>query len=200
MLVYTAQPARAAEDGVDDLLGMLGVGGAPDSLAAWTSGLAAVDKLKEPLPLVGASPGGLLGLNDLFGKAVTDELQSAVDFGDLEVDKDITIDGGRAGHLKTSVSDLGAGKKLDIVATVDKAATGQDLRLSSASPKVELSVSDGVTVSLKSRLALSVVWTGGADDKVYLVRSTGTPRLDVDVHAAIDNASAKAAIGILGVF
>ncbi|WP_433014887.1 calcium-binding protein [Kribbella sp. CA-294648] len=199
MLVYTAPKARAADDGVADLLGMLGVGGAPDSLAAWTSGLAAVDKLKEPLPLVGASPGGLLGVNDLFAKAITDELQAATDFGDLEVDKDITIDGGRAGHLKTSVSDLGSGKKLDIVATVDKTATGQDLRLSNASPKVELSVSDGVTVSLKSRFALSVVWTGTGDDKVYLVRSASTPRLDVDVHAGIENASAKAAIGILGV-
>ncbi len=199
MLVYTAQPARAADDGVDDLLGMLGVGGSPDSLAAWTAGLGAVDKLKEPLPLIGASPGGLLGLNDLFGKAVTDELQSATDFGDLEVDQDITIDGGRAGHLKTSVSDLGAGKKLDILVTVDKTVTGQDLRLSNASPKVELSVSDGVSVALKSRFALSLVWTGTGDDKVYLVRSTGTPRLDVDAHASIVNATAKAAIGILGV-
>ncbi len=199
MLVHTTQPARAADDGVDDLLGLLGVGGAPDSLAAWTSGLPAVDKLKEPLPLVGASPGGLLGLNDLFKKAVTDELQSATDFGDLAVDKAITIDGGRSGHLKTTVSDLGAGKKLDIVVTVDKSVTGQDLRLTSASPKVELAVSDGVTVSLKSRFALSVVWTGTGDDKVYLVHSATTPRLDVDTHAGIDNATAKAAIGILGV-
>ena len=199
MLVYTAQPARAADDGVDDLLALLGVGGTPDSLAAWTSGLGAVDKLKEPLPLVGASPGGLLGLNDLFKKGVTDELQSATDFGDLAVDQPITIDGGRTGHLKTTVSDLGAGKKLDIVVTVDKTVTGQDLRLSSASPKVELSVSDGATVSLKSRFALSVVWTGTGDDKVYLVHSATTPRLDVDAHAGIENATAKAAIGILGV-
>ncbi|MFC0624645.1 calcium-binding protein [Kribbella deserti] len=199
MLVVTAQPARAAENGVDDLLGLLGAGGTPNSLATWTSGLASVDKLGEPLPLVSASPGGLLGLNDLFLKAVTDELDSAVDFGDLGVDKDITIDGGRTGHLKTTVSDLGAGKKLDILATVDRTVTGQDLRLSSATPKVELSVADGVTLALKSRLALSVVWTGGADDKVYLVRTDSTPRLDVDAHASIDNATAKAAIGVLGV-
>ncbi|WP_328988917.1 calcium-binding protein [Kribbella sp. NBC_01245] len=199
MLVVTAQPARAAENGVDDLLGMLGAGGVPNSLATWTSGLATIDKLGEPLPLVGASPGGLLGLNDVFLKGVTDELDDAVDFGDLSVDKDITIDGGRTGHLKTTVSDLGAGKKLDIVATVDRTVTGQDLRLSNASPKVELSVSDGVTLGLKSRLALSVVWTGSAEDKVYLVHSTTTPRLDVDAHASIDNAAAKAAIGILGV-
>ena len=44
-----------------------------------------------------------------------------------------------------------------------------------------------------------MVWTGPGDDKVYLVHSAGTPRLDVDAHAAIENATAKAAIGILGV-
>ncbi|MFB6720098.1 calcium-binding protein [Kribbella sp. NPDC056345] len=199
MIVYTPQPARAAEAGVDDLLAMLGAGGEADSLAAWTSGLAAVDKLKDQLPLIGASPGGLLGLNDFVAKGIADELKTATDFGDLEVDKAISIDGDRTGHLKTSVSDLGDGKKLDIVATVDRSVTKQDLRVSSASPKVELAVSDGVTVNLKSRFALSVVWTGIADDKVYLVRSNTTPRLDVDAHASIDNATAQAAIGILGV-
>ncbi len=61
MIVYTPLPARAAEAGVDDLLAMLGSGGEANSLAAWTSGLAGVDKLKEELPLVNASPGGLLG-------------------------------------------------------------------------------------------------------------------------------------------
>ncbi|GAA1689421.1 hypothetical protein GCM10009745_38180 [Kribbella yunnanensis] len=199
MIVYTPQQARAAEAGVDDLLAMLGAGGEADSLAAWTSGLAAVDKLKDQLPLIGASPGGLLGLNDFVAKGIADELKTATDFGDLEVDKAITIDGDRTGHLKTSVSDLGDGKKLDIVATLARSVTKQDLRVSSASPKVELAVSDGVSVSLKSRFALSVVWTGIADDKVYLVRSSTTPRLDVDAHASIDNATAQAAIGILGV-
>ena len=97
------------------------------------------------------------------------------------------------------MSDLGQGKKLDIVATVDRTVTKQDLRVSSASPKVELAVSEGITVTLKSRFALSLVWTGIADDKVYLVHSATTPRLDVDAHASIDNATAQAAIGILGV-
>ncbi|MFK4084074.1 calcium-binding protein [Kribbella sp. NPDC020789] len=199
MIVYTPLPARAAEAGVDDILAMLGAGGEANSLAAWTSGLAGVDKLKDQLPLVGASPGGLLGLNDLVAKGIADEVKTATSFGDLEVDRAITIDGDRTGHLKTSVSDLGDGKRLDIVATVDRTVTKQDLRVSSATPKVELAVSDGITVSLKSRFALSVVWTGLADDKVYLVRTSSTPRLDVDAHASIDNATAQAAIGILGV-
>jgi Ca2+-binding RTX toxin-like protein len=199
LIVYTPLPARAAVDGVDDLLATLGSNGEANSLAAWTSGLASVDKLGEQLPLVGASPGGLLGLNDLFGKAIADELKTATDFGDLEVDQPITIDGGRSGRLETSVSDVGEGKKLDILATVDRTVTGQDLRVTSASPKVELAVSDGITVALKSRFALSLVWTGLPDDKVYLVRSNTTPRLDVDAHASIDSAAAQAAIGILGV-
>ncbi|WP_432944824.1 calcium-binding protein [Kribbella sp. CA-253562] len=199
LLVYSPLPARAADNGVNQLLGFLGSGGEAGSLAAWTTGLASVDKLKEPLPLVGASPGGLLGLDDLFLEAVAKQLQSATDFGDLEVDKDITVAGGRTGHLKTSVSDLGDGKKLDVVVTVDKTVTGQDLRLSNADPKVELSVADGATVALKARMALSAVWTGAGDNKVYLVHDAATPRLDVDAHASIDNAAAKAAIGILGV-
>ena len=87
LIVYTPLPARAAVAGVDDLLAMLGAGGEANSMAAWTSGLASVGKLGEQLPLVGASPGGLLGLNDMVGKAIADELKTATDFGDLEVDR-----------------------------------------------------------------------------------------------------------------
>jgi Ca2+-binding RTX toxin-like protein len=199
-MTVTAPQARAADPGVDDLLAVLGVGGDPTkNLAAWTAGLGGVGKLAEELPLVNASPGGLLGFTDLFAKAVTDELSSAVDFGDLAVDQDITIDGDRTGHLVTTVSDEGAGKRLDITVTVDKTVTGQDLRVTNESPKVELSVADGITVGLKSQLKVSLVWTGAADDRVYLVRTSDTPRLDLDAHASIDNAAAKAAIGILGV-
>src|SRR5829696_739179 len=197
----TAPPARAAENGVDDLLAFLGAGpgGGSNNLASWTAGLGEIGKLAEPLPLVGASPGGLLGFTDLFSKSVADELSSATDFGGLAVNKDITIDGGRTGHLTATVSDNGAGKQLDIVVTVDKTATGQDLRITNADPKVELSIADGVTVGVKSRFGLSVVWTGSTDDKVYLARNGSSPRLDLDAHASIDNAAAKAAIGILGV-
>ncbi len=196
----TPPQARAAENGVDDLLTVLGAGPpGPDTLASWTSGLGSVGKLAEPLPLVSASPGGLLGFTDLFTQAVADELVGAIDFDDLEVDKDITIDGDRAGHLTTTVDEVeGGGRRLNVVVTVGRTVHTQDLRLTSADPKVELSVADGVTVELKSRLALSVVWTG-ATEQVYVVRDDSTPRLDVDAHAGIDNATATASIGILGV-
>lgn len=145
--VTTANPPRAnaeAPNGVTDLLDILGAGGGPNTLASWTVGLGSVGKLGEPLPLLPASPGGLLGFTDLFSQAVTDELAAATDFGQLAVDKDITIGGGRSGHLITSVSDVDGGKRLDITVTVDKTVTGQDLRLASQTPKVELSVSDGI--------------------------------------------------------
>jgi len=136
MLVATAQPAHAVDNGVSDLLGALGAPPAAgtSNLAAWTSGLGSIDKLGEQLPLVAASPGGLLGFPDLFSKAVSDEFGSASSFGDLQVDKAITIDGNRTGHLETTVSDLGDGKKLDLVVTVDKDVQGEDLKLSSAPP------------------------------------------------------------------
>jgi Ca2+-binding RTX toxin-like protein len=192
--------ALPPDDGVAQLLGVLGVGGDPSrNLATWTEGLGNVEELGEQLPLVAASPGGLLGFADLFSKAVSDELATATTFADLSVDKEITIDGGRTGHLLTGVSDEGGGKKLSIVVTVDRQVTGQDLHLSSESPEVELTVSDGITVDLKSRLALEVVWTGPTDNKVYLVSGASTPRLDVDAHAGIDPAAATASLGILGV-
>jgi Ca2+-binding RTX toxin-like protein len=204
MTGVTAQGPRAEalppDDGVSQLLGALGEGGDPTrNLAKWTEGLGSVGKLGEQLPLVSASPGGLLGFNDLFAKAVTDELAGATTFGDLAVDKAITIDGGRTGHLITTVANEGDGKKLSLVVRVDRQVSGQDLHLSSATPKVDLTVSDGITVDLESRLALDLVWTGPGDNKVYLASGTVTPRLDVDAYASIDNTAATAALGILGV-
>lgn len=200
MLTLAAPVARAADNGVDDLLGALGFGGDPThNLAAWTSSLGTVGKLGEQLPLVTASAGGLLGFTDLVESAITDELSSATTFGDLVKDQDVTIGGDRTGHLTTSVSDLGDGKKLDIAVTVNRTVTGQDLHLGNESPKVDLSISDGVTVQLKSRFALSLVWTGSGDDKVYLVSNATSPRVDVDAYASIVPGSATAALGILGV-
>lgn len=200
MLTIPVSGAGATENGVDDLLGALGTGGDPThNLAAWTSGLGTIGKLGEQLPLVTASAGGLLGFADLFEEAVTDELSSATTFSDLNKDQDITIGGGRTGHLTTTVSDFEGGKKLDLLVTVNRTVTGQDLHLGNDTPKVDLTISDGITVDLKSRLELSLVWTGTADDKVYLVSGPTGPRIDVDAYASVVPGSATAALGILGV-
>lgn len=194
MLTATSPAARAAEPGVDELVALVG------EVADWTSGLGQVGKLAESVPLLTASPGGLLGFEDLFKKAVADKLTGAVDYDDLKfTDEDISIGSGRTGKLTTTVSDEGAGKRLGIAVTVNRNVTGEDLHLASASPKVDLSVSDGINIDVKSLLKLDVVWTGGPDAKLYLAAGPDSPRLDVDVHASINPAAAKAAAGILGV-
>ncbi len=195
-------PAAFAADpdpGVDSVLAFLGTGGGPGNLAAWASSLADVGKLGEPLPLVGASPGGLLGLDDLVSDALADELASSLTWDDVDVEKDVTIGGGRVGHLTSNVVDEGEGKRVNLVVTLSKDVSGRSLTLSSESPKVELSITDGVDVQVEAALSLSIVWTGETDNRVYLVSDPSTPRLDVDATASIDAAAAKAAVGILGV-
>lgn len=198
-LVANPPAAQADDNGVPQLLGVLGTNGGANTLASWTAGLANIGKLAESLPLVSASPGGLLGFTDLFDQAVAKQFVGATGFNQLAVSKDITIAGDRSGHLTTTVSDLDGGKKLDVEVTVNKSVASQDLRVSSTSPKVELSVAGGVTLDLKSRLVMSLVWTGPTDNKVYVQRTDATPRLDVDAKASINGAAAKASIGILGV-
>ncbi len=196
-VAFAADP----DPGVADVLHFLGADGGPGTLAAWTSTLGGIGKLAEPLPLVNASPGALIGADDLVAKAIADEFGSATTWGGLVLDRAITFPpgDGRTGHITTSTPDEGDGKRLDVQVQVTKQVTGQSLSLSSDSPKVELSIKDGITVEVTATLSLSVVWTGETDDRVYLVAGTDTPRLDVDASATIDTTAAKAAIGILGV-
>ncbi len=195
-------PTAFADDpdpGVAQVLAFLGDPGGPGTLSAWTSTLSTVGRLGEKLPLVDASPGALLGLDDLVEKAVVDELAGATTWSGLvKNDHTITFPDG-TGTLSTATPDDGDGKRLDVSVEVTKQVTGQALTLSNESPKVELSIKDGITVDLTATLDLSVVWTGEADNEVYLVADAAGPRLDVDVEAEVDAATAKAAIGILGV-
>ncbi len=193
--------AAVPDPGVGEVLGFLGAGGGPGTLSSWTSTLSGIGKLGEPLPLVNASPGALLGLDDLVSKAIADEFGAASTWNDLVLDRaiDFPVGDDRTGHITTSTPDEGDGKRLNVDVDVSKTVTGLSLSVSSASPKVELSVKDGITVDVSAHLSLSAVWTGATDNKVYLVAGASTPRLDVDASASIDTTSAKAAIGILGV-
>lgn len=207
LTIGAPQPSYAADPGVARLLSLLGGAGSDPvkNLATWTEGLGGVGKLAEPLPLVQATPGGLLGFGangsseGLFRQVVTDALAGATQYADLNVDKSVTIDRGRTAHLKTTLSDEGAGKRLHIEATVEKQVGAESLHLASSSPKVDLTITDGVNVDVTAHLALDVVWTGATDDQLYVVSGANGPRLDVDAHASVDAATAKASVGILGV-
>ena len=64
-------------------------------MATWTSGLATVGKLAEPIPTVGRSAGSVLGFPDLVQKAIADELagkQQWVDFAPSGGSEDYPID------------------------------------------------------------------------------------------------------------
>ncbi|WP_229674973.1 calcium-binding protein [Terrabacter tumescens] len=195
-------PAFAADPdpGVDRVVALLGGSGGSTNLATWTSGLAGVGALGEPIPFVSASPGGLAGADDLVEKGVATALAGTTTWADLATSgESVSLPGGRNGTLDVSVDDLGDGKRVHVNLVVTRTAAQQALVVSSASPKVELSSPKGVTATVEATLSLWVVWTGPTTNRVYLASDVAhAPRLDVDVTAQL-SAAAKAAVGILGV-
>ena len=195
-------PASAADPdpGVQQVVTLLGGGGGTKNLAVWMRGLAGIGSFGKPLPFVSASPGGLAGLDDLVEEGVAGALAGTTTWADLATSgESVSLPGGRDGTLDITVDDLGDGKRVHVNLVVTRTATQQALAVSSATPKVELSSPKGVTATVEATLSLWVVWTGPTTNKVYLA-SDGphAPRVDVDVTAQL-SASAKAAVGILGV-
>ncbi|GAA6526297.1 calcium-binding protein [Intrasporangium sp. DVR] len=195
-------PARAADPdpGVDQVVAILGGGGAAKDLASWTSGLAAIGAFGRPIPFVSASPGGLAGLDDLVKEGVAGTVAGLTTWAALDAaDGSVSLPGGRTGTLDIGLEDLADGKRVHVDLTITRTAANQALTISSASPKVELASPEGVTVSVEAALSLWIVWTGPTTNRVYLASDAGhAPRVDVDATAQL-SASAKAALGILDV-
>ena len=195
-------PAFAADPdpGVAKVVALLGGSGGTANLAVWTNGLATVGTLGKQLPFVAASPGGLAGLDDLVKEGVVATLAGAATWADLATSgESVALPGDRNGTLDIAVDDLGEGKRVHVNLVVTRTAAQQALAVSSSSPKVELSSPKGVTATVEATLSLWVVWTGPTTNKVYLASDAAhAPRVDVDVTARL-SASAKAAVGILGV-
>ena len=199
---WVTSPAYAADPdpGVDKVVNLLGGSGGTKNLAAWMTGLAGIGSFGKPLPYVSASPGGLAGLDDLVEKGVAAAVVGTTTWADLATSgESVSLPGGRDGTLDIAVDDLGDGKRVHVNLVVTRTATQQALAISSADPKVEISSPKGVTATVEATLSLWVVWTGPTTNKVYLATdSPHAPRVDVDVTAQL-SASAKAAVGILGV-
>ncbi|GAB3067850.1 hypothetical protein GCM10027053_34730 [Intrasporangium mesophilum] len=207
MLVATgafgfAAPAQAAtpDPGVDKVVALLGGAGGTSNLAAWSSGLAAIGKLGQPIPFVSASPGGLAGLDDVIKEGIAGPVTGLDTWADLATtDKTVAMPGGRTGTLNISVEDLNAGKRVHVNLVVKRTVSNQALAVSNDSPKVELAAPTGVTATIEATVSLWVVWTGTTDNRVYLASDAPhAPRVDVDITASL-SASAKASVGILGV-
>ncbi|WP_404392007.1 calcium-binding protein [Humibacillus xanthopallidus] len=195
-------PAFAADPdpGVDRLVALLGGSGGSPNLATWTKGLSTLGSFGKQLPFVAASPGGLAGLDDLVENGVASTLAGATTWADLATSGEaVPLPGGRSGVLDITVDDLGEGKRAHVHLVVTRTATQQALAVSSTSPKVELSSPQGMTATVEATLSLWVVWTGPTTNRVYLASDDAhAPRIDIDVTAQL-SASAKAAVGILGV-
>ncbi|NRQ36564.1 calcium-binding protein, partial [Nonomuraea sp. NN258] len=157
-----------------------------------SKGFATLGALGEELPLTGVVPGGEggLGLAGLFETAVHDRLKDIASLGDVE--DEYPVPGGK---LTADVRTEGTVKHLDLTLDVAKTVADKPISISSATPRLSLTTSGGVDVTLKLTAKLpfaydtatKAVWLG--KEAAVTVRATG---------ALAAGAKPTAAFGILG--
>lgn len=161
-----------------------------------SGGLATLGPTGEQLPLVGLVPGGedALGLGDLFQVAVHDKLKDLASLDDLQDEYELS--GPRAGKLLAKASTQGETRRLDLSLEVTRTVASRPISISSTQPKVSLTTSGGVDVTLKLAAKLPFAydpatksaWLG--KDATVVVRAEGK---------LAAGAKPAAAFGILGV-
>ncbi|MFI6174886.1 hypothetical protein ACIA8R_05045 [Nonomuraea sp. NPDC051191] len=159
-------------------------------------GLAAVGPMGEQLPLVGLVPGGedALGLGDLFQVAVHDKLKDLTALDDLQDEYELS--GPRAGKLLAKASTQGGIRRLDLTLDVTRTVAGRPISIASAQPKVSLTTSGGVDVTLKLTAKLPFAYDPATKSAWLGKDATVTVRADGKLAAG---ARPTAAFGILGV-
>ena len=193
-------PAAAAAD-----LGVSTITSTLDSLATWSEDLASVGQLAEQLPGIPASPGSVLGFDDLLAGFLA-PLATDTLYSELDHDEDIDLGDGRTGHLTSALSDTGTDdKQLDVTVTVETTVADQQLGIplsigaDSSAPQSAFSSTGGVSLTVSAQLTFRLVWENLTDTVAIVVDGT-TPRIDVDATAEItDLLGMSASIGILGV-
>ncbi len=167
-----------------------------ERFAALGRGLGAVGPMNEQLPLVGLVPGAEdgLGLGDLFDVAVYDQLKGLTSLEDLE--DEYPLSGPRAGRLLAKASTQGGVRRLDLTLEVTRTVADRPISVSSAQPKVSLTTSGGVDVTLKLLAKLPFAYDP-ATKAAWLGRDVAvTVQADGRLAAG---ATPSAAFGILGV-
>ncbi|HET7655122.1 MAG TPA: hypothetical protein VFK42_18970, partial [Acidimicrobiales bacterium] len=210
VLVSIAPSAVAADPCVDALVGPTSIlNGTTNSIKSWTSGLATIGKLAEPLPGVGASAGSVVGFTDLVDKFINDGTDNVTDVTSCDPGtgtKSVSLGDGRTGKVDWEFSDVATGTQLDVTITAAKTLHDQALGIAvpigsgSSAPQSGFSSQGGVDLTTTATLSFSLVRESSDAHDVYLVANNSTPSLDVDATARFGTLSAvKAAIGILGV-
>lgn len=159
-------------------------------------GLATLGPMGEQLPFVGLVPGGedALGLADLFQVAVHDKLKDLTTLDDLQDEYELA--GPRAGKLLAKASTQGGTRRLDLTLEVTRTAAGRPISVSSTQPKVSLTTSGGVDVTLKLTAKLPFAYDPATKSAWLAKDATMTVRAEGRLAAG---ARPTAAFGILGV-
>ncbi|MGW2219595.1 hypothetical protein ACWCSD_31795, partial [Nonomuraea sp. NPDC001684] len=186
-------PAAAAVQSDAETAALLA---AVERVAAVGGDLAAVGPMGEQLPLVGLVPGGedALGLGDLFQVAVHDKLKNLTALDDLQDEYELS--GPRAGKLLAKASTQGGIRRLDLTLDVTRTVAGRPISIASAQPKVSLTTSGGVDVTLKLTAKLPFAYDPATKSAWLGKDATVTVRADGKLAAG---ARPTAAFGILGV-
>jgi len=199
--------AAAADDGITEIVETLN--GASNSVQAWTQTLGEIGKLADSLPGVPASPGSILGFDDLLQEIFSDAdgIATAAEDGDLDFGtRDLDLGQGRTATIASDLETLeGGDKQVTLTITASKTAPDQPMTIplpigeGSSAPQSAFSSTGGVDLTVDASFALRLVWDS-TDHDVFLVADGTYPRIAIDATASItDMAGIEAAIGILGV-
>lgn len=152
--------------------------------ADWAKGGAEqVGLLKQPLPLLGVSPGNLVDADHLIERA-SSKLASG-----LTVDEDLDANT----HLTSTVTETNGDRLLDVALTARRTESAQAFTVAG------VTVAKAATVTGWATLRLKVMRTAAGE--TLFVDDALAPRIDIDVvaHFRPDLDKASASIGILGV-
>src|SRR5262245_30553052 len=180
--IRQAPKAFAADPGISSIVNTLD--GASNSLQSWTQGLGNVGKLADALPAVQSSPGSVLGFSDLLHQWFNNgakKLANATSNDDLNIDQDITLGDGRAGHLTSTYTPLQNGdKQVTLTIAAHKTINNQPLSIpvpvggGSNAPQSSFTSQGGVALKLDATLTFSLVWEQ-ATDTVFIVANGSSP-------------------------
>lgn len=191
-LVVTTPSAHAAQDA-----DVAAIAAGLQEFADFSRALGSVGELGKAVPLLGVSPGGALGFQDLVAKTIHEPLKDKEHFSDLA--GSYPLGGDRPGTLTVATSQNGSVQRVDVTLHVTKVADQQPVSVASSSPPLTFTTSGAVDVTFTLDATLHFAYDS-ARQWFYVVKDDASPKLSVGVKGELDaSAGPTAGFGILGV-